>query len=282
MKLLSILFLILGVSISISASNSVGKIISLEGRAFIKKGDSNFKKLKMTDSIESGDTLKTSHKSRIKIAFIDNSIIYVAPKSQFKIENYKYNKKKKERNSVLNLFGGRVKLLVAKLSSKNRNFKVKTETATVGVRGTEFIVSTETTNESEILVLSGSVEVINPLDETKQFILLGKNDLLKTIGNLPVINPNKATKEDFKRLTSQLNIPTMIKLKLDYSKLLKNINFKKLLNKNKINLKNLRRHRKNIKNKLRLIRKRMKNIFKRGYFAPRKIRAQINADIKGE
>lgn len=282
MKLLSTLFLILGISVSISANSSVGKIISLEGRAFIKKENSNFKKLRMTDLIENGDILKTSYKSRIKISFVDNSIIYVAPKSQFKIENYKYNKEKKERNSVLNLLGGRVKLLVAKLSSKKRNFKIKTATATVGVRGTEFIVSTEITNESEILVLSGSVEVINPLDETKQSILLGKNDILKTIGNLPVMNPSKATKEDFKRLTAQLNIPTMIKLKLNYSKLLKNINFKKLLNKNGINIKKLKQHKKNINKKLRLIRKRRKNIFKRGYFAPRKVKVLIKADVKGE
>jgi hypothetical protein len=282
MRLSLILVLFLSISFSISANQAVGKIISLEGRAFIKKGNSNFKKLKMTDSVENGDILKTSYKSRIKISFIDNSVIYIAPKSQLKIDKYEYNNDKKERNSVLNLFSGRVKLLVAKLSSKNRDFKVKTETATVGVRGTEFIVSTEMTNESEILVLSGSVEVINPLDSTKQSVLLNKNDIIKTIGNLPVLSPSKATKEDIKRLTSELNIPTMIKLKLNYSKLLRNIKLKKLLKKNNINLKKLKRNKKHMKKKLRLLRKRIRNPFKRGYFAPRRIKAKIKADVRGE
>jgi len=280
MKMSLTISLILLLSFSLFAENSVGKIISLEGRAFIQKENSGFKKLKINDSVENGDTLKTSNNGKIKIVFMDNSVMFVASKSQLIVEKYNYNKQNKERSSVLNLLSGRVKLLVAKLSSQKRDFKIKTKTATVGVRGTEFIVSAENENESEVLVLSGSVEVFNPLDETKKSILLSKNDIIKSIGALPITEAYRASENDFKRLNSGLNIRTMIKLKLDYNKLLKNIKLKKLLKKNKINL-NLNKKNKKNKKTLRKFR-RKKPLFKKGYIAPRRVRANINSTVTGD
>jgi len=270
----------------VMANESVGKVISLKGRVFVQKENSGFKKLKIRDEVEAGDLIKTSYKAKVKIVFNDKSTIYVAPKSQFKIEEYKFDEVKKERSSILNLFGGRVKLLVAKLSSKKRDFKVKTETATVGVRGTEFIVSTENPGESEILVISGSVEVSNPLDNSHKSILMKKDDIVKSIGALPITSPSKASKQDLKRLTASLNIPTMINLNLKYTKLLKNIKYKKLLLKTKLELGKLKLNNNskgNSKNKKRRIRRKLRkrNLFKNGYLAPNHIKVNGKLKVRG-
>jgi hypothetical protein len=283
MKILYTIIL-MSIVIPLFANDFVGKVISLEGRGFIQKENSSFKKLKLSDSLENGDLIKTSNSARIKISFIDNSIISIAPNSQIKIEKYVFDKTNKERASVLNLLGGRVKLLVAKLSSKKRDFTIKTGTATVGVRGTEFIVSNENVNESEILVISGSVEVINPLDESKKSILLSKNDIVKSIGKLPLTSATKASESDIQRLTMGLSIPTMIKIRLDYSKLLKNVKLNKLLNKNKLELDGVKKKKKRTDKKKRRVPKRNTrvNFFKNGYVAPSSVNVKVNINVKGE
>jgi len=178
-----------------------------------------------------------------------------------------------------------VKLFVAKISSKNRTFKVTTETATVGVRGTKFIVSTENVGESEVLVLSGSVEVKNPLDESHKSVILVKNDIVKSIGALPITSPNKASKEDLKRLTAKLNISTMMNLNLKYKKLLKNVKYKKLLKKTKLDLEegDLKSDQKK-KNKRKRIRKKghNKNFFNNGYIAPSRVKVKVEVETGGK
>jgi len=263
------------------ANDSVAKVVSLKGRVFVKKEKQSFKKLTADSLLQTGDLIKTFNKSRVKIIFNDKSVIYVAPKSQFIIKEYKYDKVKKERSSVLNLLGGRVKLFVAKLSSKNKTFKVNTETATVGVRGTKFIVSSENEGETEVLVLSGSVEVKNPLDETNKSVILSKGDIVKSIGALPILSPTKANKEELKRLSAKLNLSTMMNLNLKYKKLLKKIKYEKLLKKTKIDLENsdLKPDSKK-KNKRKRIRKKghKKNFFKNGYVAPNRVKVKVRLE----
>ena len=279
MKLFILLLTVL-FSITLFSTEHVGKIIGLSGRVFVKKSDSGFKKLKLNDYLYNGDVLKTSHNSRAKVIFVDDSIVSVAPKSQLKIEKYEFNKEKRERDSVLNLLGGKVKLLVAKLTKK-RNFKVKTATATVGVRGTEFIVSTQNINESEVLVLSGSVEVMNPLDETMQKVILNKNDLIKTIGSLPVINPTKVTPQDLKRLNSGLNVATSINIKPDFYKLFKKIRLRNMLKTHKLRLNRIMKL-KNRKKRLNRKAKKIGDFFKKGYLPPRKIKIKIKGELRGK
>ena len=279
------LFLML-FALALTGNDYVGKVMSLKGRAFVQKKDSGFKKLNIRDQLEAGDLIKTSYKAKVKIIFKDKSIIYVAPKSQFRIEQYKYDSEKQERSSVLNLFSGRVKLFVAKMSLKKRDFKVKTETATVGVRGTEFVVSTENIGESEILVLSGSVEVTNPLDASHKSILLEKNDIVKSIGELPITSPSKVSKKDLERLTASLNISTMMNINLKYAKLLKKIQHKKLLSKTKFNAKDFKLDKKdseNLKMKKRKRRRmRKRSFYGNGYVAPNTVKTRVKAKVGGE
>ena len=94
--------------------------------------------------IEEKDIISTQVNSKIKITFIDNTIITIGKESSLNVEEYIFNASTKEVNPD--------------------KFKLKTKSASIGIRGTEFygdenrIVCTQ----GRIIVLSNSVSVDVP------------------------------------------------------------------------------------------------------------------------
>lgn len=105
-------------------------------------------------SIKSGDTIKTSAKSIAIISMDDGVVFKMNPKSDLSIPE-------KDDNSVT-LNSGSVFSKVAK-QKPNQQFKLRTPSAVIGVRGTEFFTSYGQTEDKKsdvwMCVNEGSVEV---------------------------------------------------------------------------------------------------------------------------
>jgi hypothetical protein len=70
---------------------------------------------------------------------MDNSTLTLAPESRVAIEDYMFEPAKQKRNAVLQIFQGLVHAVVNKVYKvKDPDFIVKTNTAIMGIRGTEF------------------------------------------------------------------------------------------------------------------------------------------------
>ena len=120
----------------------VGKILLVQGKAVLmhkrmprgywaKKGLPLFK----------GDTIITQQKGRIRFELNDRSIVSLASRTKMVINKSVYDPKKKSRLSFLKMALGRGRFLVRKLFDLKRSrFSVKTPTAVVGVRGSDFII----------------------------------------------------------------------------------------------------------------------------------------------
>jgi hypothetical protein len=120
----------------------VGKVLLVQGKAVImhkrmprgywaKKGLPLFK----------GDTIITQQKGRIRFELNDRSIVSLASRTKMVINKSVYDPIKKSRLSFLKMALGRGRFLVRKLFDLNRSrFSVKTPTAVVGVRGSDFII----------------------------------------------------------------------------------------------------------------------------------------------
>lgn len=120
-------------------------------------------KLNLEDWIEEGAIIKTAEKSFAKIIFIDKSQMNIGPNSEMKIEKFS-----EQDAGVIDLVKGKIRSQVTKdyLQIKDKEKSklfIKTPNAVMGVRGTDFIISTNGKNTSTVL-FEGEI-VFNNLKE---------------------------------------------------------------------------------------------------------------------
>lgn len=113
----------------------VGIIVSLKGKALITRGDGTRLLAKLKSSIYVGDRVDTGVGAQVQIDFIDHSKISLMGSSDFTVEAYKFDKsgdsqfETKVENGLIHFMSGEIGKIAP------QNYKVKTELATIGIRG---------------------------------------------------------------------------------------------------------------------------------------------------
>jgi hypothetical protein len=147
----------------------VGRLTQVDGRVdLLKGGKLPATPVKVNDGVQLGDVVRTKSQSKAQITFIDNSTLTIAPESRVGIEAYMFDAAQNKRNAVVQLFQGLVHVVVNKvMKSAEPDFVVKTQTAVMGVRGTDFGVRLHP-NSSDVLNFEGLLQVGNILPEVSQ------------------------------------------------------------------------------------------------------------------
>lgn len=161
---MKIIFIILSLqfSLSVFAQAKVAVVKLIRGEAdVLTLGKTT--KLKVEDWVEDGSVVKTAEKSFVKLVFIDKSQMNVGPNSEMKIETFSG-----KDSGVIDLVKGKIRSQVTKdyLQIKDRDKSklfIKTQNAIMGVRGTDFMISTNGINTSTVL-FEGEV-VFNKLEK---------------------------------------------------------------------------------------------------------------------
>jgi hypothetical protein len=121
-----------------TSDNSVGQIIRKSGRVFIiRKGKAipvnNFGAL-----FQNEDKIKTDKNGKAKLSFDNGDEVFLAPSTEITVNEDDFSSQKKGVNSFLLSVWGKIRAKVRKSSDKE--LRVKTVTATIGIKGTDFIV----------------------------------------------------------------------------------------------------------------------------------------------
>jgi hypothetical protein len=147
---MKILCLILFFSTSIFAQSKIAVVKILRGEVtLLTLGKS--KQLNVDDWVESGGVVKTAEKSFVKLIFIDKSQMNIGPNSEMKVESFTG-----KDSGVIDLVKGKIRSQVTKdyLQMKDKEKSklfIKTKNAVMGVRGTDFLISTNGNSTSTIL-----------------------------------------------------------------------------------------------------------------------------------
>ena len=129
----------LGASSQVLAE-SAGRVLALAGNATIERAGQQLP-LQPGALVESGDVLAVGDKSTLQVRFTDESVVALRANSQFKIENYQFNKNADTDRSLLGLLKGGMRTITGLIGKANqKNYSVQTATATIGIRGTHFSV----------------------------------------------------------------------------------------------------------------------------------------------
>jgi hypothetical protein len=185
----------------------VGKFVAVEGKVFLVPETGGERLATVGTLVYLGDTVRTGADSRAKLLMIDDSLVTVSQETELSLKRYLLDHKAKEREGVLSLLRGKVKVIVARVLGYKGRYEVETRTAVAGVRGTSMVVWTETDPSTGklttwVFVLEGELYV------TAQGVtkILGAGMIIEVVEGQPPKDPREATREERNKAMSGTHV----------------------------------------------------------------------------
>ena len=149
-KLLIIIFFMFASVANASNNSFVGVIGAAIGDIKNQKNES----LSNGSKIFFGDTIISKSKSNAQILFLDQTVLTLGEETELTIDEFVYDPNSQDGSFVSTVKTGTVKFITGQISKKNPdNLEVKVPAGTLGARGTEFVVLSESINESTVVLL---------------------------------------------------------------------------------------------------------------------------------
>lgn len=133
---------------------AVGKVVNVSGPLFAVASTGAKRVLSVGSDVEQGDTLITEEKTYARVKFSDQGDITLRPGTQLKVDNYAFSQEKpSEDNVALSLFKGALRSVTGLIGKRGNQdaYKLQTATATIGIRGTDYVVEYVPGGESNAL-----------------------------------------------------------------------------------------------------------------------------------
>ncbi|WP_412470053.1 FecR domain-containing protein [Oceanospirillum sp. RT-1-3] len=153
MKVLRLVILSVAILANISVLNAnsekgVAKVMKVRGNVFYSQTK---KPLAKGDWVPEGAKITTKARSFVKLLFIDKSNLTLGANSEVEVEQFP-----KKKAGIINLINGQLRSKVSKnyleIDKKKSKLFIKTKTAAMGVRGTDFQVNFNPTNNNTTLI----------------------------------------------------------------------------------------------------------------------------------
>ena len=147
------LLLIFIVNSSIASAN-ISEFIGVIGAAIGEIQNQKNEKLVNGSKIFYGDTITSKQQSNAQILFLDQTVLTLGEDTELTIDEFIYDPSSHEGSFVSNVKSGTVKFITGQISKKNPdNLEVKMPSGTLGARGTEFVVLSESSDKSTVVLL---------------------------------------------------------------------------------------------------------------------------------
>lgn len=176
---------------AISLFANIGTIALLKGEATIKRGNTILN-AKIGDDIYSKDQIDTYAKSKLQLIFNDDTIVTMGANTKYIIDSYD---NKNDLHAKMTLKRGFLKTITGKIGKiAPSRFKLKTRSATIGIRGTGWKTFIGANIENTVC-FKGEI-TITTVDETFEI----------PAGNMLLITDNvaKKFKADMKFFNNQM------------------------------------------------------------------------------
>jgi len=111
----------------------------------------------LQDDVVANTELETVSEGRLDVRFVDETQLIVGPGSKVKVDRFVYDPSKGGGEATIDMTRGVMRFVTGRMAS--RSYAIRTPTATMGVRGTDFVVAVDETGATVVSVLSGEVEM---------------------------------------------------------------------------------------------------------------------------
>lgn len=139
--ILTITLLLLMMTALPALAKTVGSVTHLSGPLMAKNAAGATRALSIKSNVEEGDTLITEKRTYGRVKFIDGGEVTLRPNTTMQVENYVFNKDKpSDDKAALSLIKGGLRAVTGQISKRGNvdSYKMKTPSATIGVRGTTY------------------------------------------------------------------------------------------------------------------------------------------------
>lgn len=140
--------------------------------------------LTLNQRIESGATITTGANGRTLLRFDDGQLTALNGNTTFSVGSYRFDAAKPEDGNVaMSLLKGALRMVTGLIGQRNRNgFALATPTATIGIRGTDFLVAVE--QPTYFTVRQGAIAATNGAGSAT--FAAGETGMVATATSLPV------------------------------------------------------------------------------------------------
>lgn len=158
--------------------HEIAQVIGYIGKVIVRDTLNREQPITPSMLLYEGDTIITHKNSKASIRFKDNNEAIIAENSRFRLTTYKPQSPQQKGNAILDLLKGKVRSKVNqkyKKNDKNTGYKIKTQSAVAGVRGTDFVVSYMTGKNlvTSVETFTGKVELSDSTGEEKRMVSEG-------------------------------------------------------------------------------------------------------------
>lgn len=120
-----------------------GTIKAVIGDVFVVRGESR-QPMRVGDPVVELDRISTGTNSATSFALRDGTIISVGSNSALDVTSFQFEPTKQEGSMAIGLVSGSMRFITGLLGNRDRDrIRISTPTATVGIRGTDFILEAE-------------------------------------------------------------------------------------------------------------------------------------------
>lgn len=172
----------------------IGDVIQQKGVTDIERKDGpTFEKIEKDFDVESYDTVKTKN-GRTAIEFLDETRVDVTENSKLVIDEFVYDPNTSTGSLALKASFGTVRYASGQIAKNSRqNIKIRTPTAVVGVRGTDFSLTVDETGNSTIILLPSCTEVPKPGGGVDRLCVVGEIEVSSDVGTVIMNQAFQAT-----------------------------------------------------------------------------------------
>jgi len=139
---------------------AAGNFVSLSGDVRVETNDTATQAANR-QRVEAGTTVHTGSSGNAVLRLDDGQQVALSPNTSFKIDQFRFDNAKPEQNNVsMSMFKGALRILTGLIGQRdNSKFVLKTPTATIGIRGTDFMVAM--VNPVYMQVIQGGIAATN-------------------------------------------------------------------------------------------------------------------------
>lgn len=216
-------------------ANDIGSVTQSRGTGEVVRNQTKYN-VRPQLPIRQNDTVKTGN-GRVRITFVDDSTVNVTEQSRLVIDDFVYNGNPSASRMALRFASGTARFTSGSGRIAKPNIALRTPSATIAVRGTDFTTTVDEFGKSLIILLPsddgtvGEITVSNAagivvLNQAFQATLVETFDSrpsqplilnlsLDMIDNMIIVDPPKEIKE-YEITDSRTNILDLSELDIDY------------------------------------------------------------------
>lgn len=176
---------------SIESFASIGTITALKGSATIDRNQL-ITPVKIGSAIDTTDIIKTGDKTLLQIIFSDKTAVTLGANTQFSVQSYKFGtaENSKAEFSLSKGFFKSVSGKIGKLAPQR--FKIKTPTATIGIRGTTYSIQANQ-DKTTLKTFKGETYLVDNISGISYSVVQNKQLVFNNITKAAKISTLKAS-----------------------------------------------------------------------------------------